>query len=1042
MATDLRQNHFRFGYDDGTESTHTFIAAQDTVTCLALDTTYLLRIIVQESGGTAAANTDWTWQYKLNGGSWTAITTSSSVARAVTPNAWANGAHCTNRLSKSGTFESSGAGCTTDGTAGGTANDIAASGCSETELAFQLRSADVAYGDVVYFHVISPDFTVTNNVNPSAYIRATIATQYEAVGVEENVSLMGSILELPVIRKALLDESGSPLTDEDGNYLISEESNGEDVGLTESLAFSLVVGVEDVEIATSEVITTSEDGARYLGQKYIVTSEALGVTEDGARYLAQRYISGVFDSISAAEEITKYLAQDYISISDSINIDESIIVTFASLNITVNDLVNTTESINEYLAQKYISVNDSVNLSENISRIFGQQYITGIYDDVSVSENLGINRSQLFITSLDSLNLLEENSLSFAGSVYASVFDSINVDESINKRFGQVLINSNDSITFSESQSLRYGQLNIQPYESIGLSESNAFVFSGPRYITVDDSIGNVDVVNTVFGQLYIKSFDYLVDEEGNYLTDEDGNKLIFTTNIYDGVGFTENVSFGTTEAYRSISVYDGIDLSEDISQYSGQRQISSFESIGLSESLSSYFQPQNINVSESIAVSENLTSVFGQLYLKTVVYLTDEDGNYLTDEDGNRILFDSAIFDSISVDDTPSVSTFQLKPTLYDSISIDELVTLSTVRPLYIGATNYFTDESGNRLTDEAGNYLVSSESIFETLGITESISLSRSAVTSLSASINDSISITEDVNTGYIVEDIGIIFDRLISVSDSIAFDEYFNGLRTPVIEKYDTIGLTDSVSVYAGIKSYQSIFVYDDVSLAEYLNFTNVVEDIELLLDVDARVDDSISINESIALNRSAGYNEIKVSDTITPEEFIASYLSSHKISVYDEVGVAEANFASTGLTIKMVEDIGILESTAQYFRQKYVDTSDSLSIDDSANLSLNNNINANDSISVDESISVRFNYLELISSDSITLNDANSVIRSPELIAFYDTIGVSESIALRFRHLMINSNESIGMDESTNLSLRTFRPFWAAGANVIIQPGVTS
>jgi len=64
-----------------------------------------------------------------------------------------NGQNCTKRLSGTGTFESSAAGCTQDGTSGGTTNDIVANGNSETEIAIQVLSADVALGDKIEFRL-------------------------------------------------------------------------------------------------------------------------------------------------------------------------------------------------------------------------------------------------------------------------------------------------------------------------------------------------------------------------------------------------------------------------------------------------------------------------------------------------------------------------------------------------------------------------------------------------------------------------------------------------------------------------------------------------------------------------------------------------------------------------------------------------------------------------------------------------------------------------------------------------------------------------
>ena len=151
----LTQSHFRFGIDSGTESTHGWHAAEDTnpaAGVIAVDTVFLLRFCVQ-ANTTGLSNVDNEFQYSRNGGAWVNITTSSSVVRAVAAVALTNGGNCTKRLSGTGTFESSGAGQTEDGTSGGSANDIVASGNSETECGLMILSADVSNGDTIAFRL-------------------------------------------------------------------------------------------------------------------------------------------------------------------------------------------------------------------------------------------------------------------------------------------------------------------------------------------------------------------------------------------------------------------------------------------------------------------------------------------------------------------------------------------------------------------------------------------------------------------------------------------------------------------------------------------------------------------------------------------------------------------------------------------------------------------------------------------------------------------------------------------------------------------------
>lgn len=151
----VTQSHYRFGINELAESTHGWYDAEDASPApgvIPLDTTFLLRFTLQ-CDATALSNIDAEFQYRKNGGAWTQITTVTTNVKAVTPVCWADAANTTKRLSGTGTFEASSAGCTVDGISGGTAFDIVGSGNGETECALQLLSADIAPGDMIEFRL-------------------------------------------------------------------------------------------------------------------------------------------------------------------------------------------------------------------------------------------------------------------------------------------------------------------------------------------------------------------------------------------------------------------------------------------------------------------------------------------------------------------------------------------------------------------------------------------------------------------------------------------------------------------------------------------------------------------------------------------------------------------------------------------------------------------------------------------------------------------------------------------------------------------------
>lgn len=201
MAVNLHTTHFRFGIDELAEDTHGWHAAEDVNPAqgvIAVDTTFLLRFTVQETGGTAAANTDQQFQCRKNTDPWQDITTTSTIAKAVAAIPFTNGQACTKRLSGTGTFEVSGAGCTEDGLSGGAPNDIAASGNSETECGLQMVGADVAGNDVIEFRLTSPDFTITNDVVPSITVAGATTLAPSAIASAEVFGSAKELLTLPV----------------------------------------------------------------------------------------------------------------------------------------------------------------------------------------------------------------------------------------------------------------------------------------------------------------------------------------------------------------------------------------------------------------------------------------------------------------------------------------------------------------------------------------------------------------------------------------------------------------------------------------------------------------------------------------------------------------------------------------------------------------------------------------------------------------------------------------------------------------------------
>jgi hypothetical protein len=252
----LTQSLYRFGVDELAESTHGWLAAENTNPSPgtpAPGVTFLLRFCVQ-ANATGLTNVDNEFQCRKNGGAWQNITTSSTIVRAVAAAAFADGANCTKRLSGTGTFESSAAGCTEDGISGGTANDIVASGCSETECGLQIQSADVANGDVIDFRLTRDGGTLLDaySVTPSITISVAATGTLSVTSADTTISATGAVAVVGALSATSADTTISAT--------VAVAVTGTLSATSEATALSATGTVEDSGV-TGTLSVTSEDTA-------------------------------------------------------------------------------------------------------------------------------------------------------------------------------------------------------------------------------------------------------------------------------------------------------------------------------------------------------------------------------------------------------------------------------------------------------------------------------------------------------------------------------------------------------------------------------------------------------------------------------------------------------------------------------------------------------------------------------------------------------------------------------------------------------------
>jgi len=203
------QQHFRFRNDDGSESSATWRGATDQDAYLASDTVYRLRFLVKERYNEARYDSEGNnvqLQYRLNAGTWTNVTTSSSVVKAVASQLVDNG-DTTQQLGSGSYVVNNNAQIEDGNWYLGTHDPWYGQSECEVEFSIQVIDADTSPGDTVEFMLAGGNARIVfeQTVVPSATVgvlwdlagsiaaQATLAGDLEVLTGEVVWDLAGSI---------------------------------------------------------------------------------------------------------------------------------------------------------------------------------------------------------------------------------------------------------------------------------------------------------------------------------------------------------------------------------------------------------------------------------------------------------------------------------------------------------------------------------------------------------------------------------------------------------------------------------------------------------------------------------------------------------------------------------------------------------------------------------------------------------------------------------------------------------------------------------
>jgi hypothetical protein len=184
---------FRFRNDDGSQTTATWKAAQNTTISQLVGANFRLRVESQMTNAGDTTAVAWTLQYRIDGGTWTTATDATAV-RYVTSSFVSNGTATTNQLTAgTGTFV---AGYVMTSANPTSTNSMVAS--THTENEWNLRLVGVDNGATVEFRVLVNDTAQTGTTTPS--LTATSADRHGDVASTEGAdtaAIAGTVVDPP-----------------------------------------------------------------------------------------------------------------------------------------------------------------------------------------------------------------------------------------------------------------------------------------------------------------------------------------------------------------------------------------------------------------------------------------------------------------------------------------------------------------------------------------------------------------------------------------------------------------------------------------------------------------------------------------------------------------------------------------------------------------------------------------------------------------------------------------------------------------------------
>ncbi len=261
-------------------------------------------------------------------------------------------------------------------------------------------------------------------------------------------------------------------------------------------------------------------------------------------------------------------------------------------------------------------------------------------------------------------------------------------------------------------------------------------------------------------------------------------------TDIYFGLDYGSNPSV-TPPAEFLVSVFDSVNISENISNSISTSNINIFDSLNISENVSELLF-SNINTFDTVNISENITKTSPSLSVPNVYDSINISENISRSISASNI----NIFDTVNLSESETLTSPQLNINIFDTINISESVS----KLLSSDINKFDTLNISENIT--VTPLSLATISVFDTLNITESLFISQGLAKSDNINISESVTVSSPALVGIQVFDTLNISENIkdegflrISIFDTVNASENISKLvQLGDINKFETLNLSE--------------------------------------------------------------------------------------------------------------------------------------------------------------------------------------------------------------------------------------------------------